>query len=233
MHSLVKEINDRFEKASPIELLKYCIEKFQDKIFFTTSLGAEDQVISHLLADINKQTRIVTLDTGRLFPETLDLIQYTNEKYKITIEVLFPDYKQVEQMVNEKGINLFYDSIENRLNCCDVRKNEPLKRILPGMEVWITGIRKEQSANRKDTKLAEWDEKNNLIKINPLVNWTEQEVWNFIKLNKVPYNILHDKGYPSIGCAPCTRPIEKGQDIREGRWWWENEDTKECGLHHK
>jgi len=233
MHSLVKEINDHFEKSTTLELLSFCIENFKNKIFFSSSLGAEDQVLTHLLVGLDKKIRIVTLDTGRLFPETLDLIQYTNDKYKISIEILFPDYKQVERMVNEKGINLFYDSIENRLRCCDVRKNEPLKRILPGMEAWITGIRKEQSVSRKDTKLAEWDEKNNLIKINPLVNWKEEKVWNFIKQNKVPYNILHDNGYPSIGCAPCSRPIEKGEDIRDGRWWWENEDTKECGLHQK
>ena len=233
MHPLVKEINERFDSTPTIELLQFCVEHFKNKLFFASSLGAEDQVLTHLLVGINNKIRIVTLDTGRLFPETLDLIQYTNERYKISIEVLFPDYKQVEHMVNEKGINLFYDSIENRLRCCDIRKNEPLKRILPGMEAWITGIRKEQSVSRKDTKIAEWDERNSLIKINPLVNWTEVEIWNFIKQNKIPYNILHDKGYPSIGCAPCTRSIEKGEDIRNGRWWWENEDTKECGLHQK
>lgn len=233
MLSLVKEINKRFEEATTVELLQFCTEKFTNKIFFASSLGAEDQVLTHILVGIDKKIRIVTLDTGRLFPETLDLIQYTNERYKISIEVLFPDYKQVERMVNKKGINLFYDSIENRLICCDIRKNEPLKRILPGMEAWITGIRREQSVSRKDTRIAEWDKKNKLIKINPLANWTEEEIWDFIKKNKIPYNILHDKGYPSIGCAPCTRPIEKGQDIREGRWWWENENSKECGLHQK
>lgn len=233
MQSLVKEINERFEQASALELLEYCLKEFKNKIFFTSSLGAEDQVLTLILSGIDKRIKIVTLDTGRLFPETLDLIQFTNEKYQIKIEVLFPDYKQVEQMVNEKGINLFYDSIENRLRCCDVRKNEPLKRVFPGMEAWITGIRKDQSVSRKDTKLAEWDKKNNLIKINPLANWSEEEVWNFIKQNKVPYNILHDKGFLSIGCAPCTRAIEKGEDLRDGRWWWENEDTKECGIHKK
>jgi phosphoadenosine phosphosulfate reductase len=231
MLSLVDSINERFDKAPVTDLLNYCIQQFGNKLFFASSMGAEDQVLTHLLTTINKNIRIVTLDTGRLFPETLDLIQYTNEKYKISIEVLFPDYKRVEQIVNSKGINLFYDSIENRLLCCEVRKNEPLNRILPGMEAWITGIRREQSVSRKGARIAEWDQKNNLIKINPLVYWTEDEVWDFIRQNKVPYNVLHDKGYPSIGCAPCTRAIEKGQDIREGRWWWENEDTKECGLH--
>jgi phosphoadenosine phosphosulfate reductase len=233
MQSFVKEINEKFEPASTNQLLQFCSEIFKNKIFFSSSMGAEDQVLTHMLVGIDPNIRIVTLDTGRLFPETLDLIQYTNDKYKINIEVLFPDYKQVELMVKEKGINLFYDSIENRLRCCDIRKNEPLKRILPGMQAWITGIRREQSVNRKDSKIAEWDEKNKLIKINPLVNWKEEEVWDFIKLNKLPYNILHDKGYPSIGCAPCTRPTEKGEDIRMGRWWWENEDTKECGLHQR
>jgi phosphoadenosine phosphosulfate reductase len=231
MNPLVREINEQFQSSSPEELLLFSLDRFKGKIIFTSSLGAEDQVITHMLAGINKEFRIVTLDTGRLFPETLDLIQYTSERYKISIEVLFPDFMKVEKMVNEKGINLFYESIENRLKCCDIRKNEPLKRILPGNEAWITGIRKEQSLSRKHIKLAEWDDKNQMIKINPLVHWTEGDVWEFIKKNNIPYNILHDKGYPSIGCAPCTRAIEKGEDIRNGRWWWENQDIKECGLH--
>ena len=231
MHPIVKEINEQYTSSSAEELIEFCYKKFGSKLIFTSSLGAEDQVITHILAGISKKIKVVTLDTGRLFAETLDLIQFTSERYQIKIEVLFPDYHQVEQMVNDKGINLFYDSIENRLRCCDIRKNEPLKRALPGMEAWITGIRKEQSVSRKHTKLAEWDAKNHMLKINPLVNWTEDEVWNFIKQNKVPYNILHDKGYPSIGCAPCTRSIDKGDNVRDGRWWWENPETKECGIH--
>jgi len=233
MHPLVNQLNESFENATAQEFLQYCTDLFKNKIFFASSLGAEDQVITHLLAGIDNNFRIVTLDTGRLFTDTLDLIQYTNARYKINIEVLFPDYIQVERMVKEHGINLFYENVENRLKCCEIRKNQPLKRILPGMSAWITGIRKGQSTNRKNTQLADWDDKNELIKINPLVNWTEEEVWDFIKQNKIPYNILHDKGYPSIGCAPCTRAIEEGEDIRNGRWWWENEDTKECGLHPK
>jgi phosphoadenosine phosphosulfate reductase len=233
MNNLVSEINQQFEQSTTTEFLQFCNERFRNKIFFASSMGAEDQVLTDLLVGINKNFRIVTLDTGRLFPETLDLIQFTSERYKIKIEVLFPEYKEIEPMIHEKGINLFYDSVKNRLLCCDLRKNRPLNRIFPGMEAWITGIRRGQSINRKETLPAEWDDRNKLIKINPLVNWSEDEVWDFIKQNKVPYNVLHDKGFPSIGCAPCTRPIEKGEDIRNGRWWWENEEIKECGLHQK
>ena len=161
------------------------------------------------------------------------MIDRTNKKYGLTIKIHFPDSAQVEEMVNSKGINLFYDSIENRKQCCYLRKIEPLKKALPGNDIWITGLRKDQSVNRFFTKLVEWDEKFEIIKVNPLLEWTEKEVWAYIKANNVTYNALHDKGFPSIGCQPCTRAVKPGEDSRAGRWWWEAPEHSECGLHTK
>jgi phosphoadenosine phosphosulfate reductase len=194
-------------------------------------MGAEDQVLTHMLMSFNPQFRIFTLDTGRLFPETLNLIQKTRERYNNSIEVIFPDYRLVQKMVREKGINLFYESVENRKLCCQIRKLEPLKRALSGMNAWITGIRKDQTINRFSTQVVEWDESNGLVKINPLYRWSEKMIWDYIHKNQVPYNELHDKNFPSIGCQPCTRAIAPGEDSRAGRWWWEDQGHKECGLH--
>jgi phosphoadenosine phosphosulfate reductase len=184
-----------------------------------------------MLVKIEPHFRIFTLDTGRLFPETLNLIQKTRDYYKNNIEVFFPDYKMVQQMVREKGINLFYESVENRKLCCQIRKLEPLKRALSGMEAWITGIRKDQTLNRFNTRVVEWDESNGLVKINPLYRWSEKMIWEYIHKNQIPYNELHDKNFPSIGCQPCTRAVAPGEDSRSGRWWWEDQGHKECGLH--
>ncbi len=233
MQSQIKELQNLVENKSPEEIIKIFIEKFQDRIAFSSSLGAEDQVITDMISKINKSTKIFTLDTGRVFPETYDLIDRTSKRYKIPIQVYFPDAKQVEEMVNEKGINLFFESIENRKLCCHIRKIEPLKRAFKGLDVWICGLRRDQSVTRTDAQIVEWDEANGLIKLNPIVDWTEEEVWDYIKENRVPYNRLHDKGFPSVGCQPCTRAIEEGEDTRAGRWWWENPETKECGLHVK
>ena len=227
----IDKLNSEFKDKPAIEILAFFIEKFKDKITFSTSLGAEDQVISEMISKINKPVKIFTLDTGRLFPQTYDLLDRTNKKYNIKIQVQFPDYREVEKMVNEKGINLFFESIENRKQCCHIRKIEPLRRALDGMDAWISGLRKEQSVSRGDVRLVDWDELNKIVKINPLHNWTEEMVWNYIRQNKIPYNPLHDKGYPSIGCQPCTRAIFPGEDIRAGRWWWENPYSRECGLH--
>jgi len=232
----ISEINDlnlRFAGAGAEEILKFSLETFPGKLSFASSLGAEDQVITHMLAGLDKTARIFTLDTGRLFPESYDLIQATNERYDIRIEVMFPDYLRVEAMVKEKGINLFYNSIENRKLCCQLRKIHPLSRALSGLEAWITGLRREQSITRTDMQAFQWDEGNQMVKVNPLINWTEQAVWDFIKGNNIPYHVLHDAGFPSIGCQPCTRAILPGEDVRAGRWWWENPDTRECGLHKK
>lgn len=230
---LIEELNKKFDKSKPEEVLEYFLLESKAKIALSSSLGAEDQVLTEMISNIDPETKIFTLDTGRLFPETYDLISETNKKYKIKIEVFFPDYKSVETMVKEKGINLFYESIENRKLCCHLRKIEPAKRAFKGLDVWISGLRKDQSLNRFNTKMVEWDEVNGLIKVNPLLNWTEKEVWAYIKENNVPYNALHEKGFPSIGCQPCTRAVKTGEDIRSGRWWWEEAEHNECGLHMK
>ncbi|MCF8380555.1 MAG: phosphoadenylyl-sulfate reductase [Bacteroidales bacterium] len=230
---LIEELNTRFDKKNPEDVLGFFLLECKRKIALSSSLGAEDQVLTEMISKIDPETKIFTLDTGRLFPETYDLISETNKKYHIKIEVFFPDYKSVETMVKEKGINLFYESIENRKLCCHLRKIEPAKRAFKGLDVWISGLRKDQSLNRFNTKLVEWDEVNGLIKVNPLLNWSEKDVWNYIKEKDVPYNALHDKGFPSIGCQPCTRAVKKDEDIRAGRWWWEEAEHNECGLHVK
>ena len=229
----IDRINEQLAGKSPQEVIAWFLNDFEGKVAFSTSLGAEDQAITKMIADIDKTAHIFTLDTGRLFPETYDLMDRTAKKYDITIRVMFPDAARVEEMVNSKGINLFYDSVENRKLCCHIRKIEPLKRAFKGLDAWICGLRREQSVTRKDMKLVEWDENNGLLKVNPLIDWTEEHVWEYIRENHVPYNPLHDKGFPSIGCLPCTRAIMPGEDVRAGRWWWENPETKECGLHKR
>ncbi|NOR86473.1 MAG: phosphoadenylyl-sulfate reductase [Bacteroidales bacterium] len=217
----------------PQEIISLLLNKFGNKIAFSNSMGAEDQVITDMICKIDKNATIFTLDTGRTFPETYDLIDRTNKRYGIHIKVYFPEASQVEKMVNEKGVNLFFESIENRKECCHIRKIEPLTRAFNGLDAWICGLRRDQSITRTNVEAVEWDENNQLIKINPLVNWKEEEVWAYIKENRVPYNRLHDQGYPSLGCQPCTRAILEGEDVRAGRWWWEEPDSKECGLHAK
>jgi len=224
-------LNEKWSGISAEEILKRALDLFGDKITFSTSLGAEDQVITYMLSKIDKSVNIITLDTGRVFPETYDLLHRTINRYGLTIKSYYPDTNQVEEMVNAKGINLFYESIENRKLCCHIRKIVPLRRALQGMDAWITGLRREQSVTRTDLKIVEWDNANGLIKINPLLEWSEEQVWEFIKSKDIPYNKLHDQGFPSIGCQPCTRAIDKGEDLRAGRWWWEMPDSKECGLH--
>ena len=229
----IENLNKEFQNSSPQEVISFFLSNYPEKIAFATSLGIEDQVITEMIVSINKSIKIFTLDTGRLFQETYDLIQKTNSRYKINIEIYFPDTKQVEEMVKEKGINLFYESIKNRKFCCHVRKIESLKRVLNKFDVWITGLRKEQSEIRANDKLIEWDKLNGLIKVNPLIKWTEKDVWNYIKEKNIPYNSLHNKGFKSIGCVPCTRAVEYSEDSRSGRWWWENDGHKECGLHKR
>jgi phosphoadenosine phosphosulfate reductase len=227
------DLNNRLQHSAPEEVLQYFLLEFEGKVALSSSLGSEDQVLSHMLARIAPQARIFTLDTGRLFPESYDLIHRTQERYGIKIQVYFPANGDVEPMVAEKGINLFYASIENRKQCCHVRKIIPLQRALSGLDAWICGLRREQSPTRDAVNVVEWDEVNGLIKVNPLADWTNDQVWEYIHANKVPYNPLHDKGFVSIGCQPCTRAIMPGEDQRAGRWWWENPETKECGLHKR
>jgi len=229
----IAQFNQQFSGKSPEDILTYFLDAFRGRIALSSSLSIEDQVLTDLIAKIEPSTRIFTLDTGRLFPETYSLIERTRMKYPITLEVFFPEASEVEKMVKEEGINLFYSGIEQRKRCCQVRKIQPLKRAFQGLEVWICGLRKEQSVTRHDMQMVEWDEQNQLIKLNPLIDFTEEQVWDYIKTNHVPYNKLHDKGFPSIGCQPCTRAVQPGEDIRAGRWWWENPEHKECGLHSR
>jgi len=229
----IKEIRNRIENNLVEDQLKILAEIFADKIIFTSSFGIEDQAITHMIFDRNLPIEIVTLDTGRLFPETYKVFNETYKKYQKKIKVHFPDYEDVENMVTEKGPFSFYYSKENRLECCRIRKLVPLNRALKGKECWITGIRASQSENRSQMDWIEYDEGKNLVKFYPLFNWSLEDVEKFIKENNVPYNILHDKGFISIGCEPCTRAVEKGEDFRSGRWWWETGSQKECGLHVK
>ncbi|MCK9204485.1 MAG: phosphoadenylyl-sulfate reductase [Bacteroidales bacterium] len=231
MNEKIDQLNRRFAGAAPSEILSWSATEYSGKITFSSSLGAEDQAITHILAMNNLDIPVFTLDTGRIFQETFDLLHVTEEKYRIRIAVYFPDASRVEKMVGQNGINLFYDSVENRKLCCQIRKIEPLKRALHGMSVWVTGLRREQSVTRKGTGLIEWDPVHRLIKVNPLLNWTHDVLWEYIRKNNIPVNELHRKGYPSIGCIPCTRAIGPGEDTRAGRWWWELSQLKECGLH--
>ena len=229
----INQLNEQWTGLDAREILEKALLTFGAKITFASSMGAEDQVITYLLSKINKQASVFTLDTGRVFPETYELLHKTVNRYGLAIKSYSPDTLELEEMVNSRGINLFYESIENRKLCCHVRKIVPLRRALTGMDAWITGLRRDQSVTRTDLRIVEWDESNGLIKINPLLEWSEEQVWDFIKSNDIPYNKLHDQGFPSIGCQPCTRAIEKGEDLRAGRWWWEMPDSKECGLHGK
>lgn len=231
MENKAREYSRRFAGMEAGEILAQVMWSHPGMAVFSTSLGAEDQVITHMLATQGFEEGIFTLDTGRLFPETYELMEKTCVRYGIRIQVFFPDTGKVEEMVREKGINLFYHSIENRKLCCSVRKTEPLRRALSGKEIWITGLRREQSPTRQDLALAQVDAANQIIKVNPLLEWSEEQVWKYIHQHKIPYNVLHDKGFPSIGCQPCTRAILPGEDVRAGRWWWESPDTRECGLH--
>ena len=229
---LVEKLNKELENKSTQEVVEFFFKNFE-KVALSSSLAAEDQVLTDLMLKENKNATIFTLDTGRLHPETYDVMDATNLKYGVKIDVFFPLNEKVQELYQTQGINGHYESIENRKNCCNIRKIEPLKRALRGLDVWITGLRAAQSVTRVDMPLVEWDENFKVIKVNPLINWSEENVWDYIKENRVPYNKLHDKGFPSIGCAPCTRAIKDGEDIRAGRWWWENPEHKECGLHKK
>lgn len=234
MQEFIDRLNNDLESKSIEEILDFILNKLDKKIAFATSFGAEDQVLLDLVSKVSPKSKIFTLDTGRLPYETYELLDLARLKYSnIKIDIYFPDNQSIETMVNEKGINLFYESIENRKLCCYHRKIEPLKRALHSVDGWITGLRREQSITRESMKLVEWDNAFEILKFNPLINFSEKDIWDYIKSNKVPYNKLHDKGYPSIGCAPCTRAVKEGEDIRAGRWWWESPEHKECGLHKR
>lgn len=225
-----EEIKEHLSSPDPVENLRRIGAAFGSAARFSTSLGLEDQVITHWIGSNKLPIEIFTLDTGRLFQETLDTLEMTRTRYKIPVKVYFPDASEVEQMVYEKGPNSFFESVENRKECCRIRKVVPLKRALAGAKVWITGLRADQSNNRQSMQAVEWDPGHQVVKYNPLLDWSIGQVETFIKENRVPVNALHKKGFPSIGCAPCTRAIAPDEDLRAGRWWWES-SAKECGLH--
>jgi len=217
---------------TPEDALKWAFDNLHPKVAKASSFGAEDSVIIDMMVKINPDARFFTLDTGRLNQETYDVMDELSKKYNIKFEVMFPDADEVKQMVSDHGINLFYDSIENRKLCCAIRKVHPLRKMLSTLDGWITGIRRDQTSIRENASMLEIDEQyNSIIKINPLLDWTWQNVLDYIEERNIPFNKLLDKGYSSIGCAPCTKAIKPGDDLRAGRWWWEESQQKECGLH--
>jgi phosphoadenosine phosphosulfate reductase len=211
--------------------LKMLSLEFPGEVTFSSSFSYEDQVITHDILSNRLDVKIFTLDTGRLFAETYSVWNSTNDQYNTRIKAYYPNNELLEPFVVEKGPNSFYESVDNRKQCCFIRKVEPLKRALAGNAVWVTGLRAEHSPDRQDLEILEWDASNKIIKYNPLLHWTTEEVKEYINKNNIPYNSLHDKGFISIGCAPCTRAIRPGENFRAGRWWWEESSMKECGLH--
>jgi phosphoadenosine phosphosulfate reductase len=205
--------------------------RFHPRIAFASSFGAEDVVVIDLLSRIRPDIRIVTLDTGRLPEETYDVMERIRRRYGMRIDTFFPERETVERLEREKGFYSFREGIEARIECCRIRKVEPLRRALTGLEAWITGLRRAQAVTRTGVAKIERDKQFDLVKINPLADWSEADVWEHIRQNDVPYSALHERGYPSIGCAPCTRAVRPGEDARAGRWWWEQPSQKECGLH--
>jgi phosphoadenosine phosphosulfate reductase len=229
----IKKIAEEMEHKSAMEVLKWAINAYAPKIALASSFGAEDVILIDMMVKINKEkAKIFTLDTGRLNQETYDVMDAIRKKYDIQIEVYFPEQRETEEMVKIKGMNLMYESVENRKLCCEIRKVHPLNRALSNLDGWITGLRREQAITRANIYKLEIDSSHgNIVKINPLADWTNEMIWDYIHKNNVPYNKLHDSGYPSIGCEPCTRAVHRGEDPRAGRWWWENAAQKECGLH--
>lgn len=227
----LEEIKAALEGLNTVDKLKFLADQYADRIIFSTSFGWEDQAVTHLIFANNIPIKVFTLETGRLFPETYYVWNRTLEIYNKPIHAYYPKNELLQDLVNTKGPNSFYESVENRKECCYIRKIEPLKRALNGNKIWITGIRADQSANREDMHDLEWDEGNQLVKFHPIFDWTLDDVKAYIKEHNIVYNTLHDKGFPSIGCAPCTRAVQPGEDFRAGRWWWEDQSKKECGLH--
>lgn len=229
----IKDLRSELRGKTIEESIKQIAELYSGRCIFTTSFGLEDQVITHIIFENNLPVEVATLDTGRLFPETYKVFNETIKRYQKEIKVYFPDHEAVERMVTEKGPYSFYYSKDNRLECCRLRKVVPLNRALKDKECWISGIRANQSDNRSQMGNLEYDDDKKLFKFYPLFDWSFEEVKKFINVNKVPYNVLHDKGFVSIGCEPCTRAIKPGEDFRAGRWWWETDGEKECGCHIK
>lgn len=230
----IEEKAMELEDKTAQEVIQWALSEFKERIALASSFGAEDMILADMLLKIDPEARIFTMDTGRLPQETYEVMERIREKYGAKIEVHFPETGLVEEIEGRHGPNLFYKSTDLRKLCCQVRKIEPLNRALSELDAWICGLRREQAVTRTEIKRVEIDNAHgSIVKVNPLADWTERGVWDYIKKNGVPYNKLHDQNYPSIGCAPCTRTVKPGEDIRAGRWWWENPEQKECGLHVK
>ncbi|MBD3609297.1 MAG: phosphoadenylyl-sulfate reductase [Gammaproteobacteria bacterium] len=233
MDRMMKISKELEQKVNDTRKLLHYIASTHTPVVFANSLGAEDMVLTDLIFESSADIEIFTLDTGRLPEETYALIQQITEKYGQSPKVYFPDQQRVETFTRQQGINAFYQSVELRKECCYIRKVEPLKRALKDKQAWITGLRREQAVTRADLPVEEWDADNGLKKFNPLADWNQDEVWEYLHALQIPYNALHDQNFPSIGCGPCTRAITPGEDVRAGRWWWEDPTSKECGLHIK
>ncbi|MCP9751271.1 phosphoadenylyl-sulfate reductase [Ferruginibacter sp. HRS2-29] len=229
--NIVSILTYQIGRLSVNDVLQRLAADYPGQVTFSSSFSFEDQVITHAILSQQLPISIFTLDTGRLFAETYSVWSSTNDRYKTNVKAFYPNQEALQQFVEANGPNAFYASVENRKACCHIRKVEPLKRALAGQKIWITGLRAEHSAARHDLQQVEWDEGNQVIKYHPILHWTTEEVSEFIRKYNIPYNPLHDRGFVSIGCAPCTRAIKPGEDFRAGRWWWEDADKKECGLH--
>jgi len=226
----LKVLNGQYTK--PEDVIRYAAEKIGvTRIALASSLSIEDQVLTHMFLQVDPRARIFVIDTGRHFQKTYDLMEQTMQRYKFNYEVYAPESRDIEEWVSRLGPNFFYESVELRKKCCEIRKVKPLKRVLSTVDAWICGLRREQSPTRRNVEIFEWDSANSIYKINPIAHWSEDEVWAYIKENNIPYNHLYNTGFRSIGCQPCTRAVQEGQDVRSGRWWWEDPDKKECGLH--
>lgn len=227
-------LNEALPEIDSLEARLHAIaDAIPGRVTFSTSLGLEDQAVLHAIAATARPFDVFTLDTGRHFPETLETLEASELRYGLKIRVVFPEASDVEMLVARDGIMGFRQSVEARKACCDVRKVRPLNKALAGAEGWLTGLRRDQSAGRALVPFAVWDTEHSLVKLNPIADWDLETLEAYIAANAVPVNPLHARGFPSIGCQPCTRAIRPGEDIRAGRWWWENEDGKECGLHNR
>lgn len=224
-------LQDIVEAMSAPEAIRWALDNYHPHVAFASSFGAEDAVVTDLLLAERKDARIFTLDTGRLHEETHDVARRVRDRYGVAIETHFPDRGRVERLVRDKGPFSFRESVSDRHACCEIRKLAPLRAALVNLELWITGLRRGQAASRGAAGRLEWDDTFGLLKLNPIADWSQERVWDYIWAHDLPYNALHDHGFPSIGCAPCTRAVRPGEDARSGRWWWEASEAKECGLH--
>lgn len=233
MRHLLEDLQSEFQNSGAEQVLSAILQRFKGRVALASSLGAEDQVLTDMFLKIDPAARIFTLDTGRLHQETYEVMTQTMKKYNMRYEVYCPQTDALEELLREQNPNAFYEGLDQRKRCCQIRKMEPLSRAIRGLDLWVTGLRREQSVTRSKIQMIEWDGAHGLIKLNPLVDWSTEQVWKYIRDNDIPHNALHNKGYPSIGCAPCTRAVKAGEDIRMGRWWWEEPEHKECGLHYQ